>query len=156
MIQLYNELRHYGISGMRWGTRRSSYSNNSPGYKTSRRSGMDKVEARRKAETDSIVSTRMKVNAASGAVKEAREINNSIGKIRSKKVDLSNMTDQQLKEKVARMNMENQYHNLSSGGVSKGQAYVSKTLDVAGTVLAIGSSALGIALAVQQLKTKAG
>ena len=62
------------------------------------------------------------------------------------------MTNAELQEKIQRMSLEQQYANLSANQVSKGRANVDTALQVAGGVLAVTSSALGIALAIKQLK----
>ena len=71
-------------------------------------------------------------------------------------MDLSKMTDKEMRDRINRELLERQYNNLfaedSAPAVSKGRKYVSKTLDAAGSVLAVGSSALGIALAIKELK----
>ena len=139
---------------MKWGVRKSFYSPSSSDYKKDRKSGTDKVDARRKAETANLNKSKKNIDSLSTTVKEAKNINDSVSKMRSRNMDLSKMTDQQLRETVSRINLENQYRNLTSGEVSKGQAYASKVLETSGTVLAIGSSALGIALAIKELRGK--
>ena len=122
-----NTLKHYGILGMKWGIRRTP---------------------------EQLTRAKAHVDAASGMVKEAKNINNAVSSVRSTsgKKDLSSMSDQELRERVNRMNMEQQYSMLSANKTSKGQAYAASTLEVAGSALAITSSALGIALAIKQLK----
>jgi hypothetical protein len=123
-------LKHYGILGMHWGKRRAS--------RTPEQLGKIKGN----------------VDSASNMVKETKNINNAVTNMRSasKKIDLSSMDDKELKERVSRMGLEQQYANLSSNQTTKGQTYVRNTLEVAGSALAITSSALGIALAIKQLK----
>ena len=123
-----NELTHYGILGMKWGVRRSE---------------AELARARKYTED------------AQNIVRESKNINRSIGDIRSatNKVNLSSMSDSELRERVNRMNLEQQYANLSANAKSKGQAYVSNTLEVAGSALAITTSALAIALSIKQLKS---
>jgi len=63
------------------------------------------------------------------------------------------MTDQELRDRINRANLEKQYNDIfNSPEVSKGQAMADSILDYGGTALAVGSSALSIALAIQQLK----
>lgn len=68
-------------------------------------------------------------------------------------VDLSKMTDQELRERINRAALEQQYINYyGSKKVQKGKVIVSDILEAAGGVLGAGASALAIALAVHQLK----
>ena len=120
-------LSHYGVAGMHWGVRRT--------------------EAQ--LETDKKI-----LDTSSTAVRESKNINTAIRSARTtnKLKEAESLTDQELKDRVARMNLEQQYSNLSAAKTSRGQAYVQNTLDVAGSVLAIAGSAATIALAVKQLK----
>lgn len=119
------EMYHYGIKGMRWGVRK-----NKPLNIGALKSGTD---------------------SANNIVREGRTLNKSVRGIRSRKTDLSKMTDDELRAKVNRMNLEQQYDRLSSSETARGRSYVDDTLSIAGSALAITSSALGIALAMKQL-----
>lgn len=127
---MYNEeLVHYGVLGMRWGQHMSSASLN-----------------RTKRITDSGVKI----------VGESKNISSEITKNKRRKKtesELSNMTDQQLQDRVKRMNLEQQYSSLSAPKVSKGASYTQSVLSIAGSALVITSSALGIALAIKELKS---
>lgn len=120
-------LQHHGIKGMKWGVRRTP---------------------------EQLARTKGHIDTASGIVKEAKNINNSVSNIRStaKKKDLSKMTDQELRDRVNRMNLEQQFSQLSSNKVSKGESYVRNTLEIAGSTLAVASSAIAIAVGIKQLK----
>lgn len=122
-------LAHYGILGMKWGVRRTP---------------------------EELARARGRVDEASNIVKGAKNINKSVGNMRrgASKEDLSTMTDQELREKVNRMNLEQQYETLSLNKVSKGEAHVKEVLDTAGDVLAITSSAIGIALSIYSITKK--
>lgn len=122
-----NTLQHHGIKGMKWGVRRTP---------------------------EQLSRTKGHIDTASGMVKEAKNINNSVSNIRStiKKKDLSKMTDQELNERIRRLNLEQQYSQLSSGKISKGENYVRNTLEIAGSTLAVASSAIAIAVGIKQLK----
>ena len=124
---MYKDIFHYGIPGMRWGIRRT--------------------EAQ-------LSKSKKRIDRSSDTVREAKNIQDNVHKLKSsrKKQELSSMSDQELKEKVARLNLENQYRSLSSKQVSKGESYTRDILETTGTVLAIGSSALGIALAIKDLR----
>ena len=72
-------------------------------------------------------------------------------------MDLSKKTDKELRDQINRELLERQYNDLfAKESVSKGRRYLSDVRANAGTVLAVGSSALSIALAIQQLQKKAG
>lgn len=120
-------LQHHGIKGMKWGVRRTP---------------------------EQLQRTKNHIDTASNMVKEAKNINNSVSKIRStvKKKDLSKMSDQELRDRVNRMNLEQQFSQLSSGKVSKGESYVRNTLEIAGSALAVTSSAVAIAVGIKQLR----
>lgn len=121
------ELQHHGIKGMKWGVRRSE---------------------------EELQRARGRVDSASNIVKESKNINKSVGNIRTtaKKKDLSEMSDDELRKRVNRLNMEQQYSMLSSAQTSKGQSYVNNILEIGGSALAVTSSALAIALSIKQLK----
>ena len=119
-------LAHHGINGMHWGVRR-----------TEAQLGTDKKV----------------LDASKNIVGETKNINFAARSARTtaKYKEAESLTDQELKDRVARMNLEQQYSNLSAAKTSRGQSYVQNTLDVAGSVLAIAGSAASIALAVKQL-----
>ena len=66
------------------------------------------------------------------------------------------MQYRRLRQQIQREQLERQYNDLfgkeEQAKISKGREITRSTLDVAGSVLAIGSSALGIALAIKELK----
>ena len=62
------------------------------------------------------------------------------------------MTDQELRERVNRLNMEQQYARLTTEQMNAGKTNVDAVLNRVGTAVAITNSALAIALAVQKLK----
>lgn len=75
--------------------------------------------------------------------------------VHKEKLDLSKMTDQEMRAKINRALLEQQYTNMFAKDVStvtKGQKAVDKTLKVGGAVLATGSTALSIALMIKELK----
>ena len=72
------------------------------------------------------------------------------------KMDLSKMTDKEMRDRINRELLENQYNNLFAPevapNISKGREFAKKTLDVAGTALTVTGSALAIALTIKELK----
>ena len=81
------------------------------------------------------------------------DVNGQNYKKKQSEIDLSNMTDKQLRDRINRFNLEKQYIDMfAPETTSKGRRYAKAVLEAAGTVLAVGSSALGIALSIKELK----
>ena len=135
-----NELYHHGLKGMKWGVRRT------PAQLGHDTGGVDLQKAKKK------------VDAANTIVNETRNINNNVSKKQSKKVqkqkmaEVKSMSDKELRERVNRLNMEQQYMRMSSEQMNVGRANVNSVLNNVGTVVNVASSALAIAVAIQKLK----
>lgn len=135
-----NELYHYGVKGMKWGVRRTPAQ---LGHDTG------KIDLQK---------TKKKVDAANTIVNETRNINNNVSKKQAKKVqkqkmaEVKSMSDQELRERVNRLNMEQQYMRMSSEQMNAGRANINSVLNNVGTVVNVASSALAIAVAIQKLK----
>lgn len=176
-----DELYHHGVKGMKWGVRR--YQNkdgslttagekryardarekeftkydSSTGryYKQSKKNGRIDLafDAKRYAKEDTERAKRLIDSSKNITNDVKRSIDTSNRNRKVPKMDLSNMTDQQMREQINRAILEQQYNNMfNPKRESKGREYVSRTLDSAGNVLAITSSALGIALAIKELR----
>lgn len=165
-----NELYHHGTKHMKWGVRR--YQNydgtltelgkkryardiaDNKARKKDNRIEIDGPDANRWVRED-ITRTKRLTDETSKMVDLAKDIERDTRQTPKKeKLDLSKMTDQQLREQINRANLEKQYNDLfskSSTQVSKGREVTMSILETAGTVLAVGSSALGIALAIKEL-----
>ena len=135
-----DELYHHGIKGMKWGVRRT------PAQLGHDTGGVDLQKAKKK------------VDAANTIVNETRNINNNVSKKQTKKVqkqkmsEVKSMSDQELRERVNRLNMEQQYIRMSSEQMNAGRANINSVLNNVGTVVNVASSALAIAVAIQKLK----
>ena len=142
-----DDLQHHGIKGQKWGRRRFQNADGSLTQLGRFRYG--------KAETKDYEDLQGKVEKASGFVKTAQ-------KIRSEKdhkdyeekikIDLKNMTDEELRQVVNRLNMEERYTQvMRSREVEAGKSAASEWLEKAGSALAIASSALGMAITMKQM-----
>ena len=133
-----NELYHHGIKGMKWGIRR-----------TDAQLGHEPVDLHK---------TKKRVDAAGTIVNETRNINNATSKKGQKKAQKQKlseakiMSDQELRERVNRLNMEQQYVKMSAEQINAGRSNVSSVLNNVGTAIDVASSALAIAVAIQKLK----
>lgn len=63
-------------------------------------------------------------------------------KQKSKPKDVKEMSDEELRKVVNRLQMERQYSQLSTGNVSKGKEYIQKVIKAGTTVAAVTTTAL--------------
>lgn len=99
--------------------------------------------------------TKKVLDASSTAVNQLKSINKSSQP--KPKLDLSDMTDQQLRERINRANLERQYNDLfgsEAATVSKGRMRVDVILDTMGAILGIGSSSVLLAITIKDLIKK--
>lgn len=166
------ELIHYGIPGMKWGVRRYQNKDGSltkagedrynrdvrenNAKKKDNRMIIDGPDPKRWARED-LERRKDVVDAHADLVKEAKKIaEKTEPKPTATRMDLSKMSDKELRDKINRELLEQQYNKLfseiSQPQISRGRQVLNDTLDIAGSVLAVTGSALTIALAVQKLK----
>lgn len=175
------ELYHWGKKGMKWGVRRyqnkdgtltpagkkryardareQGYKNQDDSgtfYKVSgkknKRTDLD-VDANRYVKEDLTRSKRLvdETTQMTGKLKNLSD--SSIRNQKKAKMDLSNMTDKEMRDQINRALLERQYNDMFAPQKStRGREFASRTLETAGNVLAVGASALGIALAIKELK----
>lgn len=139
------ELKHHGIKGMKWGVRRFQNADGSLTPEGRKRYGSgDLKEAQKKVEKGKAMVDGVKKTRVKAAEKQHEK------KIKD---DLSKMSDQELRDIVNRLNMEERYTQvMKSRGVESGKNRVDKILEYAGTALTIGSSALSIMIAIKELQ----
>lgn len=124
-----NELMHYGRKGMKWYQHIFGDADSRAQYASIYKQGAN------------ITSSAKSAVGAAGRIKAT-----------SKQQDISKMSDDELRKLVNRMGMEQQYSNLSSSRISKGQSYVQDILSIAGSSMTATASALTIALMIKKLK----
>ena len=140
-----DELKHYGIKGMKWGVRRFQ---NSDGSLT--------ADGKKRYSGDNLKDIQKQVN-------QGKNVDDGVKKTKAKaaekrtekkiKDDLSQMSDKELRDIVNRLNMEERYMQvMKSRDVQVGKSKADKILDYAGTALTIGSSALSIMIAIKELQ----
>jgi hypothetical protein len=174
-------LQHWGIKGMKWGVRRyqnkdgsltdagikrynkeadagryDKTDDNGNRYKERKNGKKDYIyaDAEEWARRDNTAAKRI-AEETSHATSRIKQMSDKSMRNRPKeKLDLSNMTDEQMRKEINRAMLERQYNDMfAPQKQAKGREFVSKFMDVGTDVLAVTGSALGIALAVQQLRT---
>jgi len=140
-----DELKHYGIKGMKWGVRRFQ---NSDGSLT--------ADGKKRYSGDNLKDIQKQVNQGKNVVDGVKKTKAKAAEKRTEKKikdDLSQMSDKELRDIVNRLNMEERYTQvMKSRGVETGKNRADKILEYAGTALTIGSSALSIMIAIKELQ----
>lgn len=182
-IKMYynSELYHWGIKGMKWGVRRYQNKDGSMTdagkkryareareqgykdydestgtyYKKNKKGNKSELEfdADKYAKKDYQRAKNLSDNT-SQATRNLREINNKALRNKPKeKMDLSNMTDKEMRDRINREILERQYNDMfAPQTTSKGREFATKFLEYAPEALAVTSSALAIALSVKELR----
>ena len=165
-----NELYHYGVLGMKWGVRRYQNRDGSLTAEGKKRYNRDIAENLAKKK-DSRIDTsspdpnrwvredversKRVVDSGSDLIRQAKSIERDTSPRSTKKrLNVSNMSDKELRDKINRELLERQYSDIfgEEAKVSRGRQFTRETLEIAGTALAATSSVLGIMLALKQLK----
>ena len=165
-----NELYHYGVLGMKWGVRRYQNRDGSLTAEGKKRYNRDIAEnlAKKKdsrIDTSSpdpnrwvredIERSKRVIDSGSDLIRQAKSIErNTSPRSTKKRLNVSNMSDKELRDKINRELLERQYSDIfgEEAKVSRGRQFTRETLEIAGTALAATSSVLGIMLAIKQLK----
>lgn len=128
-----NELYHYGVKGMKWGKTKA---------KEVKQLGLVSDFGRHTS------------NAYGEASRLADRVARSGKPSKKVKNELSKMSDQELRNRLNRIQMEQQYASLNPSRMSRGASRVSSALATIGSLAAIGGSVASMAIAVKQLMNK--
>lgn len=160
------ELYHHGIKGQKWGMRRWQNEDGTlteagrERYGVSGDSGKMSKEGKKQYEKD-VKETR---DSIMDVFSEARTISNETANLAApkkgsklvNKKDYSKMSDEELRKKVNRLQMERQYGDLTGDNkyVMTGKEKVRETLQTVGSLITIVGSVVGIVYTVNKLKNK--
>lgn len=144
-----NELMHWGIKGMKWGVRR--YQNKDGSLTPAGKKRYDKEMAKLKEE-EKIAKNKLKTQAKLNKLDEKRKEVEALkrGKPIAKstkqhsKPSVKDMSDEELRQTVNRLLMEQQYAKLNPQQVSVGQKFVKKVMNdvVAPAATEVGKNVL--------------
>ena len=178
------ELYHWGIKGMKWGERRYQNKDGTltaAGRKRYNRDAYEKgydrtssTGARYKVIGEGKKARNERLNAdadrwvredlerskrlgeeSTNLARNAKNLTDSISRMSSKpKMDLSEMTDKEMRDQINRAMLERQYNDLFAEPTkaARGRENVSRAFELGIGVLGVATSALGIALQIKQLK----
>lgn len=162
-----NELYHHGVKGMKWGVRRYQNKDGTltekgqKRYERDQRENVGKKKGNKVGAADpnrwvkeDLTRSKTLANESSTMANKLKGMTDkSIKNTPKTKMDLSNMTDKEMRDQINRAFLEKQYNDMFAPQKStKGREYASKVLEVGGDVLAVTSSALAIALAIKELR----
>lgn len=139
-------LMHHGIKGQKWGVRRYQ---NEDGTRTRLGKIRDGIK---NADTKQTAAVRSGVKSGKEGIDSLKTTYNDIIGRHKKSDDPSKLSDEELKARVQRLQQEENYRRLTTQTV-KGERVVNDILSVAGGIAGIAASALGIAVAIKQLKS---
>ncbi len=172
-----NALTHAGIRGMKWGRRRyqnpdgsltpegkkrygsgkSDLSEKSDAElaEVTKRSNLEKAYRRATGEDGNPLDKRKKLlDAAKNETDSLRELERRVPSKKPKKLmDLASMSDKDMRDAINRKLLEKQYRDMFDNvTVSRGRERLRTVLEVGGATIGVSSSALGIALAIKELR----
>jgi hypothetical protein len=174
------ELYHWGIKGMKWGERRyqnkdgslteagkkryyreadkAGYTEESPSGQRYKKINKGKDVERFNSNVSKWVDDDMQrskkvVDDSANLARNLKSVNDKTMKNQPReRLDLSKMSDQELRNQINRELLERQYNDVfNPPKINKGRETASKVLETAGDVLLVAGSAVGLALSIRQL-----
>lgn len=141
-----NELYHHGIKGQRWGVRRYQ---NPDGSLT--------AAGRRKRNTKSLFKPGKDGKPSTAertfrSVSDAASTSKKLIKKTQPKEDISSLSEQELKRRIYRLNLERQYRDLTSSNLSPGRNKAYEILDTVGDVAGVAASLAAVVAAIYKIK----
>lgn len=163
------ELYHFGIKGMKWGVRRYQNKDGTLTNAGLKRYDRDEYEDRFRNNDKKVLKDGHDANRwvredidrgsqlADASGRLTRGINDvvktSIKNQPKVKMDLSNMTDKEMRDAINRAMLEKQYNDMFAPQKStKGREYVMQTLEMAGALISVTGGALAIAKAIADIR----
>ena len=175
-LPYYDELYHHGIKGMKWGIRRYQNEDGSLTAAGKKRYGLDTVYLKQKPAPASSASSQkspfdQNIKAGkdkppiSTAEKVGKDVGNMVNNSRTaleatnriktggdKRPDYSDLSDAELKQRIARLNLEKQYSDLTKNDTYSGYQKAMDILSATGAVVGIASGAVGIVSTIYKFK----
>lgn len=167
----YDEIKHHGIKGQKWGVRRYQNEDGSLTNAGKKRYGTQE-NFEKQYPIDKKKSDVAAINSGKEATRNAKDINRNLKEIEREKTskkqkqvnkqieeaardNARRMSDQELRDAVNRLNMEENYTRMMSNRnyIDVGESAASKFMDKATKALVVTEAALSIALIVRQLKS---
>lgn len=108
MVERSDQLVHYGIKGMRWGIRRT--------------------EAQLARARGELPSQQKTANKSGGLFSKKKKTTAKKEEPKKTEKKISEMSDEELRAKINRLQLEKQYRDLSPKQVSKGRAFYEKNI----------------------------
>jgi hypothetical protein len=169
-----NELRHWGVKGMKWGVRRYQNADGSltpagrkrySDYDGEKDSVVRKTipvggGKRKSTSVEDYQNAIKKTRSVGEGIDSARKFNDDVKRIKDPAMEkrirksTEQMSDKELQQRVQRLNMEDNYTRMMMHRehLKQGEDYVNKMLDVSAVAVRGATTALTIALLVKQLR----
>lgn len=172
---MQNSLSHYGTKGMRWGVRKYQNPDGSLTAAGRKRYGsssdlssktdaeMQEAVKRKnlenayrqatKGDDDRLEKSKRLIDASKSEAEALTNLERRVPNRKRKNMDLSNMTDKEMRDAINRKLLERQYQDMfDDSAVNRGRERLRTVLEVGTATLGVASTALGMALAIKQLR----